>query len=162
MKNRITMLATTLALAAAGLAAEGYHCPLIVTDPGTAPRIDRSQYVDLTIDGAAVKPIIHITDATKDLTFKTCAPLAKDGSNFADWFSIECRTMAGADGRSYMVDVYLIGAYAGISPPIDESYSMYRPIADVAAKLDLAVPRRTVAIYADSNPQFEFFCYPPE
>lgn len=162
MRNRFAVFAGTLVLSAAAMAAETYRCPLIVTDPGAEPRVDTAQYVDLSIDDASVTPTIHITDASKDLTFTFCTTLKPDGSNFSEWFSIECKTMAGADGGSYTVDVYLADAYAGISPPIDESYPLYQPIADIGEKLGLETPPRTFAIYANRQPQYEFFCYPTD
>jgi hypothetical protein len=162
MQARIAVLTGALALAASAAAAETYHCPLIITDPGTAPRIDQGQYVDLTVDGNAVKSVIHITNASKDLTFASCASLSSDGSNYAKWFAIECKPLAGADGGSFTVDVYLAGAYAGISPLIDESYSMYSPIAGIGKQLGIGTPQRTFVIYAGRQPQHEFFCYTPK
>jgi hypothetical protein len=161
MKIRVILLACALVLpAAASFAAEQYKCPLIITEDINKPEQDARQYVDLTIDGEIVRPVIHITDASKDLTFKTCKALNKDGSNFAAWFETECRDLAAADGSSYTVDPYMIGAYAGISPVIDKQYSMYDPIAGVSKKLGLGVPERTFAVYAERKPVYEFFCYP--
>ena len=161
MRIRVILLACALVLpATASFAAEQYKCPLIITDDNAAnPRKDAGQYVDLTIDGGTVRPVIHITDASKDLTFKECHALLDDGSNFYSWFKTECRNLAAADGSSYTVDPYMIDAYAGISPVIDKNYSMYEPIAGVSKKLGIGVPERTFAIYADSKPVYEFFCY---
>ncbi len=160
MRISVALLACVLALpAAASYAAGQYKCPLIITDDANNPKQDAGQYVDLTIGDTAVRPVIHITDASKDLTFKTCNALKDDGSNFSRWFETECRVLAAADGSSYTVDVYLAGAYAGISPAIDRQYSMYEAIAGVSKKLGIGVPERTFAIYADRKPVYEFFCY---
>jgi hypothetical protein len=160
MRLRVILLACALVLpATASYAAGQYKCPLIVTDDVNNPKQDTGQYVDLTIGDTAVRPVIHLTDASKDLTFKTCKALNKDGSNFSAWFETECRDLAAADGSSYTVDVYLAGAYGGISPVIDRQYSMYEAIAGVSKKLGIEVPARTFAIYADRKPVYEFFCY---
>ena len=160
MRIRVILFACALALpAAASFAAEQYKCPLIITEDINKPEQDVRQYVDLTIDDAVIRPFIHITDASKNLTFKTCKALNNDGSNFAAWFETECRELAAADGSSYTVDVYLAGAYGGISPVIDRQYSMYEAIAGVSKKLGIEVPARTFAIYADRKPVYEFFCY---
>lgn len=160
MRISVILLACALAIpAAASYAAGQYKCPLIVTDDVNNPKQDTGQYVDLTIGDTGVRPVIHITDASKDLTFKTCKAVKNDGSNFSNWFESECRDLAAADGSSYTVDVYLAGAYAGISPVIDRQYSMYEAIAGVSKKLGIGVPERTFAIYADRKPVHEFFCY---
>jgi hypothetical protein len=160
MRIRVILLACALALpATTSFAAGQYKCPLIVTDDVNNPKQDTGQYVDLTIGDTAVRPVIHITDASKDLTFKICKALPADGSNFSNWFETECRGLAAADGTSYTVDVYMAGAYAGISPVIDRQYSMYEAIAGVGKKLGIGVPERTFAIYAEGKPVYEFFCY---
>jgi hypothetical protein len=160
MRISAILLGCALAIpAAASFAAGQYKCPLIVTDDVNNPKQDTGQYVDLTIGDTAVRPVIHITDASKDLTFKTCKTLKDDGSSFSRWFETECRGLAAADGSSYTVDVYMAGAYAGISPVIDRKYSMYEAIAGVSKKLGIGVPERTFAIYADRKPVYEFFCY---
>jgi hypothetical protein len=161
MKILIIVLACALSMPlTASFAIEQYKCTLIITEDTNNPKLDAGQYVDLTIGGKIVRPIIHITDASKDLTFKTCKALKDDGSNFYNWFKTECRDLAAADGSSFTVDPYMMGAYAGISPVIDKQYSAYEAIADISKKLGIEIPRRTFVIYADRQSVYEFFCYP--
>ncbi|MDD8020076.1 MAG: hypothetical protein PHU81_02665, partial [Acidobacteriota bacterium] len=84
----------------------------------------------------------------------------KDGSNFTDWFEKECRQLTSFDGTPVTYEPFLLGAYAGLSPPVLPGYSMYSKLKEVAEQLGLAVPERTFVIYGnDRSPTFEFFCY---
>jgi hypothetical protein len=160
MKIRVILLACALAMpATASFAAEHYRCSLIITRDLFNPVVDYDQYVRLTIDGKIVRPIIHIADASKNLTFKSCKALRNDGSNFYGWFGTECRDLAAADGSPFTTDVYLVGAYGGVSPIIDKRYSRYEIIAGVSRRLGFSVPPRTFAIFVESKPVYEFFCY---
>jgi len=160
MRIRTALLACVLILpTTASLAAEQYKCILIADDGKGANTLDASQYVDLSIDKDVVRSVIHIMDASKDLTFSTCKTLPADGSNFNRWFKIECRDLKSVDGKSYTIEPFLAGAYAGISPIIDKNYSMYGAIAAVGTTLNIGTPARTFAIYADKKPAHEFFCY---
>ena len=117
MKYR-TLLACLLTLpAVAAFAAEQYKCSL-VTDAGNGVhQWHADQYVELTLDQERVRSRIHIKAASKDLTFANCAKTKADGSNFSGWFETECRKLASLDGSPYTVEPFLVGAYAGISPP---------------------------------------------
>ena len=160
MDIRVILLACLLAVpATTSLAAEKYMCPLTSDDDSGVYKQDVGQYVALSIEGSVVRPLIHIRDASKDLTFATCRDVAADGSNFAGWFKTECRQMHSADGLSFTMEPYLIGAYAGISPVIGKTYSMYGPIKALSEKSHIKFPARTFAIYADRKPVHEFFCY---
>jgi hypothetical protein len=159
MKAR-SLLACLLTLpAAVTLAAEQFKCSL-VTDAGNGEhQWHADQYVKLTLDQELVQSRIHIRNASKDLTFADCAKTKADGSNFSRWFATECRKLASLDGSSFSVDVYMIDAYAGISPPVEAGYEMYTILSAIGAKLGVGTPARTFVIYADRKPQYEFFCY---
>lgn len=160
MRIRIILLACALALpATASFAAEKYICILTSDDGNGVYKQDASQYVALSIDKDAVRPLIHIADASKDLTFSTCKDVAADGSNFNRWFHTECRDLKSADGKSYTIEPFLAGAYAGISPVIDKDYSMYGALESISKTSSIKFPERTFAIYADRKPVHEFFCY---
>lgn len=160
MKTRNALLCLLALPASLALAAEPYRCSLIDDAGGDAYKVDHSQYVDLVLDPAPMPVRIHIKSASKDLRFKACAKTKVDGSKFADWFETECREFASLDGKSFSVDAFLIGAYAGISPPVTPAYPMHATLTSVAAKIGLGTPERTFVIYADRKPQYEFFCYP--
>ncbi len=134
---------------------------MLVVDKGGEYELDDKQYVKLVIDKDSVKSLrIHINASDKDLTFSSCNILPNDGSNFTKWFSIECRKLKSFDNKTFSYDYFLIGAYAGISPKITPSYSMYEKIKEISSLLGLKVPSRTFVIYADRKPIYEFFCYP--
>lgn len=143
---------------AVSAAAEQYMCYLISDEGNGVFRQDASQYVALSVDRETIQTRIHINAATKDLTFLTCKHVAADGSNFATWFKNECRDLKAKDGSPYTVEPYLIGAYAGISPIINESSPVYRAIQSASKKAGVNLPDRTFAIYADRKPLYEFFC----
>lgn len=159
MKPR-RVLACLLALpATVAFAAETYRCSLIVDAGGDAYRIDASQYAELVLEPQPMPTLIHLKSASKDLSFKGCAPTKADGSNFSGWFGTECREFVSLDEKSFTVDAFLIGAYAGISPPIQPGYVLYDALAKVGAQVGTGTPERTLVIYADRKPQYEFFCY---
>lgn len=159
MKFR-TLFACLLTLStAAALAAEQFKCSL-VTDAGNGEhQWHADQYVELTLDRERAQSRIHIRAASKDLTFANCAKTKVDGSNFSGWFETECRKLASLDGSSYSVEPFLMGAYAGISPPVEGGYTLHGTLSAIGAKLGVGTPARTFVIYADRKPQYEFFCY---
>jgi len=140
------------------LAAETYQCTLIKDAGKDGYQQDAKQQVELSIDGGKVSQIIRINAATKDLKFKTCAALSKDGSNFTRWFETECKELGSADGTPYTFEPYMLDAYAGISPVITPDYVLYKEIAAASQSAGVAVPERTFAIYANRKPIYEFFC----
>lgn len=159
MKTRI-LLACLLAFpAAAALATEHYRCSRVTDDGKGVYQWHADQYVDLTLDQDQARSRIHIGAASKDLTFANCARTKADGSNFSDWFATECRRLASFDGSSYTIEPFLIGAYAGISPPVAPGYSMHATLVAIGAKLAVGTPARTFVIYAAGKPIYEFFCY---
>jgi hypothetical protein len=159
MKISALLLGGLLAMPiAASAAAEQYTCYRVSEKDNGIFKQDVSEYVDLSIDRETIQTRIHINAASKDLTFLTCKKLTADGSNFATWFKIECRELKAKDGLSYTIEPFLVGAYAGISPVIDESYSMYRAIQSASKKAGVKLPERTFAIYADRKSLYEFFC----
>lgn len=159
MKNPAWLVAGLLAMPmAASAAAEQYMCYRVSDKDGGTYKQDVSEYVALSVDRDAIESRIHIKAASKDLTFLTCRPLTSDGSNFAKWFKNECRDLKAKDGRSYTIEPFLAGAYAGISPVIDESYAMYKAIQSASKQAGMKLPERTFAIYADKKPLYEFFC----
>lgn len=159
MKIPTMLLAGLLAMPmAASAAAEQFMCYRISDKDGGTYKQDVSEYVALTVDGDAVQARIHIKAASKDLSFRTCKPLTADGSNFATWFKTECRELKAHDGRSYTIEPFLAGAYAGISPVIDERSPVYKAIQTASRQAGVKVPERTFAIYADRKPVYEFFC----
>ncbi|MCX8161353.1 MAG: hypothetical protein N3G18_10580 [Candidatus Saccharicenans sp.] len=133
---------------------------LIVQEEGKF-RVEKEEYVKFQVVDGEIKGLrIHLKAATGDLTFNDCYALIKDGSNFADWFQIECRQLGGFGGKTVTYESYLAGAYAGISPPVVPSYSMYQTLKKVASTLGLPVPARTFVIYGqERSPIYEFFCY---
>ena len=160
MRIRVILLACALVLpATASFAAEKYMCTLTTDGGDSVYKQDTSQYVALSIDKEAVRPLIHIRDASKDLTFSTCKDVAADGSNFSRWFQTECHDLKSVDGLSYTIEPFLVGAYAGISPIIDKNYSMYGALKSISKTSHIKFPKRTFAIYADRKPVYEFFCY---
>lgn len=159
MKTAIISLVGMLAMpAAVNAAAEQYTCYLIAEGSNGVLSRDASNYVVLSIDRESIQSRIHINAATKDLTFATCKQVAGDGSNFSAWFKTECRDLKAMDGSPYTFEPFLVGAYAGISPIIDESYPMYEAIQSAGKKAGVNLPDRTIAIYADRKPLYEFFC----
>jgi len=140
--------------------ANHYRCTLVGMDSASgAYQVDESQHVDLILAPELVATRIHINSASEDLTFSHCLKTLADGSNFAGWFEYECRELQRLDGGSFSIDVFLSGAYAGISPPVTPAYQMFAPLASVSEKLGLQTPVRTFVIYAEGKPQYEFFCY---
>ena len=160
MKARIAFLAGLIAVpATAALSAERYACINVIGNSSGTYQENREETGGLTLDGETIHSQIHIDAASKDLTFAECSPVKADGSNFSHWFATECRTLGSADGSSYTIEPFLADAYAGISPPIDASYGMQPDLAEIGAKIGIGTPERTFVIYADRNPQYEFFCY---
>lgn len=145
--------------AALAFAAETYRCSLIVAGDGGAYRVDESQYAELVLDPQPMPKLIHLKTASTDLGFKGCAQTPADGSNFSGWFGTQCQEFVSLDGKSFTVEGFLNGAYAGISPPIKPGYILYEALAKVGAMLGTGTPERTFVIYADRKPQYEFFCY---
>lgn len=159
MQIPVWLVAGLLAMPmAASAAAEQYMCYRVSDKDGGTYKQDVSEYVALSVDGDAIQTRIHIKAASKDLTFLTCKPVTADSSNFAAWFNSECRDLKAKDGSSYTIEPFLVGAYAGISPIIDESYAVYRAIQSASKKAGVDLPERTFAIYADRKPLYEFFC----
>ena len=160
MRIRVIVLACLLALpATAGVAAETYMC-YRTSDSGRGVYTqDPSQSVVLSVDPGAVRPRIHIRDASKDLTFSTCKTVTADGSNFSRWFTTECRNLTSIDGSPYTIEPFLAGAYAGISPAIDQGYALYEALTVISRTSGLPFPDRIVVMYADRKPLYEFFCY---
>lgn len=155
--------ATILAVAAlpaqpAGTAYEGFR----VHDDNGAYKVDRAQTVRFVLDGDTVTGlVVHLEGATKDLTFKTVRGVAKDGSSFAGWFVKEFRDLGSLDGTPVTYEAFLIGAYAGLSPAVTESYGMAAQLKTIAEGLGLPAPGRTFIFYgAERKPILEFFCYP--
>jgi len=66
------------------------------------------------------------------------------------------------DQRSFSVEPFLADAYAGISPVIDTTYSMYEGIKTTSQKAGVNMPDRTFVIYANRKPLYDFFCYRQE
>lgn len=156
-------LAQAISINAGISIAEERYKGVLVVDKGGEYQIDDKEYVDLVIDKDVVKSVkIHINAADKDLTFSSCRNLEPDGSNLAKWFSLECRNMVSFDNTPFMYDYFLIGAYAGISPIITPSYSIYNKIKEASDQLGIDVPSRTFVIFADRKPVYEFFCYPED
>lgn len=159
MKIPVLLLVSLLAMPiAASAAAEQYMCYRMSDKDNGIYRQDAGEYVALSVDREIIQTRVHIKAATKDLSFLTCKQVTADGSNFAAWFNNECRDLKDKDGLSYTIEPFLLGAYAGISPIIDESYSMYRAIQSVSKQAGVKLPERTFAIYADKKSLYEFFC----
>jgi len=159
MKTR-HLLACLLAFPAAlAFAAETYRCSLIVEGNGGAYRVDQSQYAELVLEPQPMPTLIHLESASTDLRFKGCAPTPADGSNFSGWFGTQCQEFVSLDGKSFTVDGFPNGAYAGISPPIKPGYVLYEALAKVGAQVGTGTPERTFVIYSDRRPRHEFFCY---
>ena len=159
MKTSVLLLAGLLAMPiASSAAAEQYMCYRVSDKDGGTYKQDVNEYVALSIDRDTIETRIHIKAASKDLTFRTCKPLTAGGSNFATWFKNECRELKAKDGASFTIEPFLAGAYAGISPLIDERYSMYRAIQSASKQAGVNLPERTFAIYADRKSLYEFFC----
>lgn len=144
-----------------GMSEERYRGTLVVEKEGKH-EIDHRDYVELVMDKDMVKSMrLHTKAAHKDVKYSNCRKLENDGSNFAKWFSIECRSIKSYDGKSAAwLEYYFADSYVGISPEITPDYVMYGKLKDAAEGLGLNVPSRTFVIYADKKPIFEFFCYP--
>jgi hypothetical protein len=142
----------------AGTTYEGF---MIVDEEGVF-QVDKAQTVRFSVDGENITGlVIHLGDATKDLTFKASRDVPKDGSRFAAWFVKEFRDLASVDGTPVTYEAFLSGAYAGLSPATTPDYAMSAEIKRVADGLGLPVPERMFVIYgADRSPIHEFFCYP--
>ena len=162
MKKIILFLAFFMILFGVGISiAEERYKGMLIVDKGGKYELDDKQHVEFLIDNGNVRAIkIRINAANKDLTFSSCRNLEDDGSNFSKWFSLECRELKSFDNTPFTYDYFLIGAYAGISPTITPAYFMYEKLKEVSGKLDMDVPLRTMVIYADGKPLYEFFCYP--
>lgn len=161
-----SMLVLPLGMAGAADSAPdmlSYRCERVKEVAGNYQRI-ADEYVELTLEQAQgqdtgkVQSRIHIGAASKEMTFKDCAITQKDGSNFSGWFASECRKLGSYNGSPYTIEPYLMGAYAGISPPVVEGYSMHKTLAEIGAKVGIGTPERTFVIYASRKPQYEFFC----
>jgi hypothetical protein len=158
MKIPALLLGGLLAMPMTASAAEQYMCYRVSDKDGGSYKQDVNESVTLTIDGDAVQTRIHIKAASKDLSFRTCKPLTADGSNFAKWFKTECRELKAHDGASYTIEPFLAGAYAGISPLIDERSPVYKALQTASRQAGVKLPERTFAIYAERKPVYEFFC----
>jgi len=157
MNKTLTLLLLSF-FASTAAAAETYQCTLIKDAGKDNYQQDAQQTVELTIDGDKISQRIRIEAATKEVHFKTCTRLNKDDSNFSRWFETECRELGSTDGRSYMFEPFLYGAYAGISPIITPDYVLYKKIADADKSAGVAIPERTFVIYVERKPVYEFFC----
>ena len=164
MKVRVIIIFASLMIifAKPSFSLERYMCFKVTSDDAGAFQKNREEYVELTLDQDTVTSRVHIDAATKDLTFSECAAVKADGSNFSRWFATECRILSSVDGSPYTIEAYLAGAYAGISPKIDDSYLMAANLAEIGAKIGAGTPERTFVIYADRKPEYEFFCYDQE
>lgn len=159
MTIRFTLFFTLSFLASIALgAAEQYDCHRIADGGQEGYRIVANETAELAIDGDKITSRIRIEAVNKDATFASCATLPDDGSNFSRWFVAECRKLKSADGGTLWFEPFLYGAYAGISPVIDRNYILYDKLAEVARQVGIAMPVRTFIIYAETKPQYEFFC----
>jgi nitroreductase len=154
----LILCASALPARTAGTVYEGFR----VHDDNGAYKADKAQTVRFVLDGENVTGVVlHLADATKDLTFKTVRDVPKDGSSFAGWFVKEFRDLTSADGTPVTYEAFLAGAYAGLSPAVTEGYGMAAQLKTIAEGLGLPVPARTFVIYgAERKPIYEFFCYP--
>jgi hypothetical protein len=154
----LILCASALPARTAGTVYEGFR----VHDDNGAYKADKAQTVRFVLDGEDVTGVVlHLADATKDLTFKTVRDVPRDGSSFAGWFVKEFRELASADGSPVTYEAFLAGAYAGLSPAVTEGYGMAAQLKTIAEGLGLPAPARTFVIYgAERKPIIEFFCYP--
>jgi hypothetical protein len=161
MMNRrfLWMAAALLVSGVDAMAAERYACFRVQSDDDGIYREVRAESVELTVDGREIHSRVRIKDASRDLSFTECSAVKADGSPFSRWFATECRKMAAADGASYTVEPFLLGAYAGISPIIGADYPLHDTLAEIGGEIGIGTPARTFVIYADRKPQYEFFCY---
>lgn len=156
-KYAIALLGLSTSLAT--LAADVYQC-VEIKDLGQGKfQKNPKQTVELTLDGPHISQRIHLDASTRALEFKTCAPLPEDGSNFTRWFTTECKELGSADKKPYTFEPYLLGAYAGISPPITPDYLLYHTLEAASLSAGTPVPERTFVIYVRRKPIFEFFCH---
>ncbi len=149
-----------LSLSAAKPDVQSFTGYLIIQEDGKY-RVDREEFVRFQISGQEIKSVrIRLRAANGDLTFARWRKLIKDGSNFTDWFEFEGRELASAESTPITYEYFLTGSYAGISPPVVPSYSMYQTLKKVAESVGLPVPDRTLVIYSSHrSPIYEFFCY---
>lgn len=149
-----------LSLTAAQPETRSFTGYLIVQENGNF-RVDKEEFVRFQISGEEIKNLhIRLRAASGDLTFARWRKLVKDGSNFTDWFEFEGRELASAESTPVTYEYFLTGSYAGISPAVVPSYSMYETLKKVAESVGLPVPDRTFVIYGSSrSPIYEFFCY---
>ena len=164
MKVRVIIIFASLLIifAKPSFSAERYMCFEVTSDGAGAFQENREEYVELTFDQDTVYSRVHIDAATKDFTFSECSAGKADGSNFSRWFATECRSPHSVDGSPYTFEAYLAGAYAGISPIIDDSYPMAANLAEISAMIGADTPEHTFVIYADRKSLYEFFCYNQE
>lgn len=134
---------------------------LIVQEDGKY-RVEKEEFVSFQISGREIKNLhIRLRTASGDLTFARWRTLVKDGSNFTDWFEFEGRELTGTGDKPVTYEYFLADSYAGISPPVVPTYSMYETLKRVADSVGLPVPDRTLVIYGQNrSPIYEFFCYP--
>lgn len=154
---RRVILCLSMLFAALSSFAEEYRCPRFSSDDS---RLLQEQSADLLMNWEQIRSVIHINGASKDLTYKSCHDVTRDGSNFASWFEKECKDLTSADGTPFTIDTYLLDSYAGISPIINESYSMYGVFKRLQRENGVEIPARTFIMYGSNrSPILEFFCY---
>ena len=74
---------------------------ILIVEKDGKHEIDNEDHVELTLDKDTVKSMrVHTQAAHKDVKYSDCRKLENDGSNFTQWFSIECRSIKSYDGKS--------------------------------------------------------------
>lgn len=161
MKMVLALLIASLSSVSV-FAAESYQCLRIVKEGVGVFRSDPDDRVELFIDADEIRSVVYSRAADKPISYIDCKPVSPEDSEFAQWFYRECRHFESTDGRSYTVEAFLKGSYAGISPLIAPDYSVYDRIQEVAESAAVEMPARTFVIFAQGNPLFEYYCYANE
>lgn len=158
----LVALVVTAILTTFAHAADIYSCDRVATLYDGHHAVQRDSHVKLTLSGDQVQVELNLptNDADKTMTFRQCSKTKKDQSNFSGWFELECHDMEGFDGTVVSMNKSLVGVYAGISPEVTPTYSMWQALSATSKELGLSLPDRTFVLYSfERKPMYEFFCY---
>ncbi len=157
-----TVLATIVFLSSCAYAQDVYSCDRVATLEDGRHAVRADSHVNFTLSGDQVKVQLTLPkdDADKQMTFKRCTTVKQDQSNFSKWFELECRGMESFDGSVASIKRSIAGAYAGISPEVTPTYSMWQSLSATSKEIGMSRPNRTFVLYSlDGSPVYEFFCY---
>ena len=162
MSNIRAILVAIAILPSCAYAADVYQCDRVATLDDGHHALRRDSHVNLTVSGDQVLVQLKLPadDADKTMTFKRCSKVKQDQSNFSSWFELECRGMESSDGTAASLKRNLVGVYAGISPEVTQTYSMWQALTATGKEIGMSRPDRTFVLYSlEGSPMYEYFCY---